>query len=141
MTKPRSSKCILSIVLMSVASVSLAFQAGNENEYGLIRDTVDSGAWRSSGEGFELSGTIGQTDAGQMTDGDFVLTGGFWFEIVTGDVNSDGVADILDYGGFSGCVSGPESQPQPGCAQFDFNTDGSVDLIDFALFQGSVNGS
>ena len=41
--------------------------------------TVDAGGvMRSEGGGFELSGTIGQPDAGHATAGSFELTGGFW---------------------------------------------------------------
>ncbi len=41
--------------------------------------TIDAGGgMRSTGGDFELSGTIGQPDAGTMSGGDFELTGGFW---------------------------------------------------------------
>ncbi len=41
--------------------------------------TIDGGgATFSTGGGFELGGTIGQPDAGTMTGGNFLLTGGFW---------------------------------------------------------------
>lgn len=41
--------------------------------------TIDAGGgMRSTGDDFELSGTIGQPDAGKMSGGAFELTGGFW---------------------------------------------------------------
>jgi hypothetical protein len=41
--------------------------------------TIDGGGvMRSEGGAFELSGTIGQPDAGQAAAGSFELTGGFW---------------------------------------------------------------
>ncbi|MCG3132019.1 MAG: hypothetical protein FLDDKLPJ_02829 [Phycisphaerae bacterium] len=54
--------------------------------YGQVYDlswfTIDGGgAMRTAGGGFELSGTIGQPDAGPatpMTGGGFELSGGFW---------------------------------------------------------------
>jgi len=95
----------------------------------------------STGGGFELSSTIGQPDAGRMSGGGWVLTGGFWFEIVAGDVNSDGVVDLSDYAAFGGCLDGPGSGADPACTPFDLNGDGLVDLEDFAQFQNNVNGA
>ncbi len=41
--------------------------------------TIDGGgAVHAEGGGYELSGTIGQPDAGRMAGGSFELTGGFW---------------------------------------------------------------
>jgi hypothetical protein len=41
--------------------------------------TVDGGGGRSSNGGYNLSGTIGQPDAGpRLSGGDFTLQGGFW---------------------------------------------------------------
>lgn len=59
--------------------------------------TIDGGGatWTASGN-FELSGTIGQPDAGAlMTGGAFELIGGFWPipappPVITGDLNCDG---------------------------------------------------
>ena len=57
-----------------------------------------------SGGEFELSGTIGQPDAGAtMTGGDFELTGGFWVETIVavsceGDLDGDGDTDQADLG-------------------------------------------
>jgi hypothetical protein len=48
--------------------------------YGLSWWTVDSGGGTSSSAGgnYTLSGTIGQPDAGTLTDGSYRLEGGFW---------------------------------------------------------------
>jgi hypothetical protein len=49
--------------------------------------TIDGGGemWCTGGD-FELSGTVGQSDASEfiMTGGDFELTGGFWTPVVGG---------------------------------------------------------
>lgn len=45
---------------------------------------------RSTGGEFELSGTIGQPDAGKMSGGDFTLTGGFWAVVQSLEIFSDG---------------------------------------------------
>ncbi|MHC4696916.1 MAG: hypothetical protein ACYTFA_09250 [Planctomycetota bacterium] len=47
-------------------------------DYAIDWYTIDGGgAMRSTGGDFELSGTIGQPDAGVLTGGEFELSGGF----------------------------------------------------------------
>ncbi len=73
-------------------------------QYDLSWYTVDGGGdmWTSGGS-FELSGTIGQPDAGPvMIGGSFTLTGGFWAfggaapQGCVGDVNCDGSINFGD---------------------------------------------
>ncbi len=53
--------------------------------------SVDGGGGlMSTGGTFELSGTIGQADAGLMTEGSYALTGGFWAVSRAGDIFGDG---------------------------------------------------
>ena len=67
--------------------------------------TIDGGGGTSTGDGFTLSGTIGQPDAGPaMVGGAFALTGGYWSGVLTpacpGDfngVNGIDVFDLLDF--------------------------------------------
>jgi hypothetical protein len=40
--------------------------------------TIDSGGQTSGGGAYQLSGTIGQPDAGILAGGNYTLTGGFW---------------------------------------------------------------
>jgi len=40
--------------------------------------TIDGGGGTSTGGLFSVSGTIGQPDAGQLTGGNFTLSGAFW---------------------------------------------------------------
>ena len=40
--------------------------------------TIDGGGGTSTGGVYSVSGTIGQPDAGQMTNGQYSVTGGFW---------------------------------------------------------------
>ncbi len=111
--------------------------------------TVDGGGGMvSTGNGFELSGTIGQCDAGTMTGSGFELSGGFWFAIPRGDWNGDGNVTLADFPQFIECMSGPIGapgfvSPSPECLNaFDFDTpDGDVDLQDFAAFQRAFTGS
>jgi hypothetical protein len=102
-------------------------------EFQLARFTVDSGGViRSTGGDFEVSGTIGQPDAGVLTGGNFELTGGFWFELAATDCNDDGAVNLLDHGSFTDCLTGPGSAMLTGCDCYDVNQDRAVDLHDFA---------
>ena len=92
---------------------------------GAMRSTSTDGV-------FELSGTIGQFDAGVMTGGDFKLTGGFWFEIPPGDCNADGIVGLSDHPRFLDCLTGPAGGIELGCECFDVNHNGTIDLADFS---------
>ena len=112
------------------------------SEYELSRHTIDGGGvMQSTGGDFELSGTIGQPDAGVMAGGEFTLTGGFWFEEPPGDCNSTGGVDLLDHSDFELCLSGPDVSVAGGCECFDVDHSGTVDLLDFAVAQASFTGS
>lgn len=101
------------------------------------RWTIDGGGvMLSTGGDFELSGTIGQPDAGTLLGGDYELNGGFWFPIAVGDCNVDGIVDLHDYADFLDCATGPDSGPvAPTCTCPDYDQDGDVDLRDWGVFQ------
>jgi len=122
------------------ASVILA--VAGDPTYDLTWHTIDGGGvMRSTGGDFELSGTIGQPDAGTMSGGNFTLTGGFWFEVVPSDCNEDGVVNLFDYDTFQACLTGPGGGPPPaGCDCYDFDGDGKITLLDFATVQAMFNG-
>ncbi len=99
--------------------------------------TVDGGGAMSTAGGvFELSGTIGQPDAGSFTQpmvgGPFELVGGFWALPSTlpcpGDIDNDHDVDISDlsivlsqFGSIGSGLSG------------DLDGDGDVDISDLSL--------
>ena len=103
--------------------------------------TVDSGGdmWTSGGE-FELSGTIGQPDAGvSMTGADFELVGGFWAAVeeccpcdLDGDCDVD-LADLAELLGAYGCCQGDACYN----ADADFDGSGCIDLSDLAELLGN----
>ena len=103
----------------------------------ITRSTIDGGGvMRSTGGDFELSGTIGQPDAGVMTGGEFQLTGGFWFGTDPTDCNDDGLINRFDHADFTACVTGPGGgSGQSPCPCFDVDGDGDVTLGDFATLQ------
>jgi len=61
------------LALLLVSGVALASAS-----YDLSWHTVDGGGGASSGGEFMLYGTAGQPDAGSLSGGAYVLTGGFW---------------------------------------------------------------
>ncbi len=94
-----------------------------------------------AGGGFELSGTIGQPDAGVLSGaGGFTLAGGFWIGQSPGDSNEDGGINLLDYVELHACASGPDGGVTPSCACFDHDDDQDVDLADVAEFQRTFSG-
>ena len=62
------------LLLLITVSTGYAYKAG----YSLPWWTVDTGGGTSKSAQYSMSGTIGQVDAGVLTGGDYILTGGFW---------------------------------------------------------------
>ena len=65
---------LLALLLLFVAGIASARIAG----YSLSWWTVDNGGGTSNGGKYQLSGTIGQPEAGALSGGDYRLEGGFW---------------------------------------------------------------
>ena len=103
--------------------------------------TIDGGGGHSSGGLFSLDGTIGQHDAStEMTGGSFSLTGGFWAgisndSVLLGDVNMDGVVNLLDVAPFVAAISNGDF-----IAEADINGDGVVNLLDVQPFVDLLSG-
>lgn len=121
-------KAILAIFLVGVVGAySIAA------EYDLSWYSIDSGGvMRSTGGAFELSGTIGQADAGPIAGGGFELNGGFWFELPPGDCDGDGLFNLVDHEQFTQCFGGPGGGLLSGCECFDIDRTGEIDLRDVA---------
>jgi len=99
-------KSTSSPIVFACLAVLLALSGSTHaDDFTLDWWTFDGGGdfWTTGGD-FELSGTIGQPDAGgPMTGGDFELTGGFWVEAIVvspcpGDLDGDGDTDQSDLG-------------------------------------------
>lgn len=127
-------------VLVGATAALLGRHADAELE--IVRSTVDGGGvMRSADGGLELSGTVGQADAGVLTAGTLQLTGGFWFETPPTDCDDDGRVTLYDYQAFQPCLAGPAvGVSSPACACFDVNRDGVIDLHDVAIGQQSATG-
>jgi hypothetical protein len=80
MKRFRLSACITAVFAIALSAVTAARFLGPP-EFDLSWNTIDGGGGTSTdiASGFELSGTIGQPDAGgPMVGGGFELVGGFW---------------------------------------------------------------
>ena len=139
-------KRIRNISIGTLASLLIISVGVAVADYDLSWYTFDGGGemW-SAGGGWELSGTIGQPDAGLgMTGGDFELTGGFWAVAIPpplpGNCDGDNDVDIADFEALAPCLLGPGNGLGPDCDCFDLDKDGSVSLTDFAVFQCHFTG-
>jgi len=65
------------IALMFILVTSLAV-ARSVDTLNLTWSTIDGGGGVSGNGDYALAGTIGQPDAGEMSEGNFTLYGGFW---------------------------------------------------------------
>jgi hypothetical protein len=130
---------LLKALVVVVAGVVGAAMAA---DFGITRSAVNAGGvMRSNGGLFEMSGTIGQPNAGGMTGGGFLLSGGFWFELWPTDCNDDGLVDRFDHQAFTACLLGPGGGIDTGpCLCFDVDHDGDVTLSDYAALQGGFTG-
>jgi len=133
---------LYSVLRMLTVLAAVCVGSSLADEFEITRSTIDGGgAMRSTGGEFELSGTIGQPDAGVLSGGEFELSGGFWFPLSLDDCNSDGWVNLIDYDDFDGCLSGPNGGlPLPECNCFDLDGDNDVDLSDIREFQKVFNG-
>ncbi len=76
---------IITALALLLATKILLAQTGAD--YDLSWSTVDGGGGASNQNGYTLTGTAGQPDAGIMSGGDYTLAGGFW----GGTIGSEGV--------------------------------------------------
>jgi hypothetical protein len=66
-------------MLLALLIIAQLASAQGDSSYDLVFWTADGGGGAfSTGGAYQLSGTIGQPDAGTMSGGGYVLSGGFW---------------------------------------------------------------
>ena len=106
--------------------------------------TVDGGGATSTGGSYDVSGTIGQPDAGPspaMIGETYELTGGFWSVsqvcYCPGDMNGDGKKDGRDVQQFVGCIMAAGN-----CSCADVDQANGVTLNDVSVFvSGLLSGA
>ena len=86
-------KALIPIILVLLLLTVLV--AAAQNGYNIPWWSVDGGAQTSSGDGFSLSGIIGQADAGPtMSDGEYTVSGGYWQASLQQETPSDLTLDL-----------------------------------------------
>jgi hypothetical protein len=132
-TACRLTRYALGILL----AASLTFSA-RAQVYDLSWHTIDGGGAMFTTAGiYELSGTIGQPDAGPfaqpMSGGPFELIGGFWPAVTgqpcPGDVDGDGIVGLTDLATLLVHFGLPSGATR---SDGDLDGDGDVDLTDLA---------
>ena len=135
MSNKRAKFAACVVVSLSTATALMA------DDINLDWWTIDGGGGMfSTGGSLELSGTVGQPDAGAaLVGGSLELVGGFWpavggeDEFCFGDLDGDnaiGLADLAQLLGHYGMTSGAEYEDG------DLDGDGDVDLADLAALLG-----
>ncbi len=114
--------------------------------YDLSWRSFDGGSGTSRGGEIELSGTIGQPDAGAMTGGAFAIVGGFWSApvessggcvrnpawVCDGDVDGDGQVNPVDSGLVQAAFGSNDDQD---LCNYDMDCDGQINPVDAGLVQ------
>jgi hypothetical protein len=135
------------LVLCGAVTALLLVAQAAADDFGLDWWTIDGGGDTSWSADLELTGTIGQHDAGHtLSGGGFELTGGFWLSaaqasppVCLGDSNCDDAINWrdIDYfvAGQNDNVAGWEAMFAPGVpscpfANNDVNEDGAVNWRD-----------
>lgn len=84
-------------LLVCLAFMGLLLPRPGSAAYDLSWQTVDGGG-QSDGSTYTLTGAVGQSDAGAMSDGNYTLHGGFW--IMTAHINvKQGTTTLSDGAG------------------------------------------
>jgi hypothetical protein len=65
-----------------IVAALVAFSGLAQAQFAIDWHTIDGGGGTSSGGSYSLSGTIGQPDAGTLSDNNYTLQGGFWPAII-----------------------------------------------------------
>ena len=120
---------LASIPLIAFATAAVGMPMLGGGGFSIDWYTMDGGGGTSADGTFELSGTIGQPDAGVMSGGTFILSGGFW---VFGEASppcpwdcggdDDGIVGIVDFLALLAQWGGPGSCDSDG---------GGVGITDF----------
>lgn len=99
-----------------------------------FRALVDAKQWTEDGHGNPLEDIL------PPHFGHLMEIAGESIDLVAGDADGDGDADLFDFAEFVDCVPGPGGMIGAGCGLFDADVDGDMDLGDFARLQTYITG-
>ena len=140
MSRARMSLIVVTVLLCTMAAV---FARSGSGVLSVDWFTVDGGGGTSTAGSFQLTGTIGQPDAGSMSGGDFVVAGGFLPgqspPCPAADLNGDCVVNGADLGLLLGAW-GLCPEPCPPSCPSDLNGDCEVFGADLGLLLGQWTG-
>ena len=105
--------------------------ASASGEYQINWYTIDGGGGTSSGGPYQLSGTIGQPDAGYHYEAPYELLGGFW---VGGPLC---IVNLEDFAMFAAhWLDGPCNDENDWCGGADLNQVNDVTIDDLTILTG-----
>ena len=141
MNRKTNASVRIAVLKLAAATLTVALVTSTvAQDFDVTWYTIDGGGEMfCNGGNFELSGTIGQPDAGAMTGGEFELVGGFW--AITGgdsppcdpcDMNCDAAVNAFDIEPFLDLLFGGGAPCAP-CSG-DVNGDGNIDAFDIEPF-------
>jgi hypothetical protein len=147
--KPAVPALLRRVLPLVVAAGVLVAMAAAITEFDLGWNTVDGGGGAAStGGGFSLAGTAGQHDAGTMTGGAYVLSGGFWSLpvpsagcvrapawICDGDVDGNGAVNPVDVGLVQSSFCTPDDCDAQDLCQYDIDCNGAINPVDAGIVQ------
>ena len=97
-------------------------------EYSIPWYTIDGGGGASSGGPYQVTGTIGQPDAGYHDGGQYELLGGFWTGGPLCIVNLEHFATFASY-----WLDGPCDASNNWCGGADLNQQNDVTIVDLGI--------
>lgn len=112
-------------------AVLMIFASMSYGEYRINWYTIDGGGGTSSAGPYQLTGTIGQPDAGYHDAGPYELLGGFWVGGPLCIVNLEHFAVFAAY-----WLDGPCSEANDWCSGADLNQMDDVNIDDLMILAG-----
>lgn len=123
MNRARVFTLPFALLIFALLSTTIAL-AQSGGTYNLEWNTFDSGgATVSTGASYSLGGTIGQSDAGQLTGGLFTLNGGFW----GGAPGSPTAATLTNFNA--------KLAPKKNVVQVKWETGNELNVVGFNLYR------
>jgi len=117
-------------LLLGILVLALCTAAGYA-DYRIVWHTIDGGGGTSSAGAYQLTGTIGQSDAGYHGGGTYELLGGFWAGGPLCIVNLEDFAQFAAY-----WLEGPCNADNNYCGGADLNHLDDVNLEDLTILTG-----